>query len=51
MTLTRLQPWPFHPNKDAVAQEAFKKNFASLTQDVLPSTAKNRPLEVWFKDG
>ena len=23
--LTRLQPRPFHPKKDAVAQEAFKK--------------------------
>lgn len=27
MGLTRLQPRPFHPKKDAEAQEAFKKTF------------------------
>jgi transposase len=27
--LTRLQPRPFHPKKDAAAQEAFKKNSLS----------------------
>jgi transposase len=26
LELTRLQPRPFHPKKDAVAQETFKKN-------------------------
>ena len=26
LKLTRLQPRPFHPKKDAVAQEDFKKN-------------------------
>jgi transposase len=29
MALTRLQPRPFHPKKDAAAQEAFKKTFAA----------------------
>jgi transposase len=28
LKLTRLQPRPFHPKKDLVAQEAFKKTFA-----------------------
>jgi len=28
MRLTRLQPRPFHPKKDAAAQEAFKKTLA-----------------------
>ncbi len=28
MKLTRLQPRPFHPKKDATAQEAFKKTSA-----------------------
>lgn len=28
LELTRLQPRPFHPKKDAVAQEAFKKTLA-----------------------
>jgi len=28
MNLTRLQPRPFHPKKDAAAQEAFKKTLA-----------------------
>jgi transposase len=30
MNLTRLQPRPFHPKKDAEAQEAFKKTFARI---------------------
>jgi transposase len=29
LELTRLQPRPFHPKKDAVAQEAFKKTSAA----------------------
>jgi len=29
MEMTRLQPRPFHPKKDAAAQETFKKTFAS----------------------
>ena len=29
MKMTRLQPRPYHPKKDAVAQEAFKKTSAS----------------------
>ncbi len=27
LELTRLQPRPFHPKKDAAAQEEFKKNY------------------------
>jgi transposase len=29
LDMTRLQPRPFHPKKDAVAQEEFKKNSAA----------------------
>jgi len=29
MNMTRLQPRPFHPKKNAAAQEAFKKTFAT----------------------
>ena len=29
MEMTRLQPRPFHPKKDAAAQETFKKTFVS----------------------
>lgn len=29
LRLTRLQPRPFHPKKDAAAQEAFKKTSAA----------------------
>jgi transposase len=29
MEMTRLQPRPFHPKKDAVAQETFKKSSAN----------------------
>jgi transposase len=30
LDMTRLQPRPFHPKKDAVAQEGFKKNSRAL---------------------
>jgi len=30
LRLTRLQPRPFHPKKDAAAQEAFKKTLAAV---------------------
>ena len=30
LDMTRLQPRPFHPKKDAAAQEDFKKNFRAL---------------------
>ena len=36
LELTRLQPRPYHPKKDAAAQEAFKINFASLVNEALP---------------
>ena len=45
----RLQPRPYHPKKDAAAQEAFKK-FASLVAEVVPPAAADRPLEIWFAD-
>ena len=32
LEMTRLQPRPFHPKKDAVAQEEFKKNSRALSR-------------------
>ena len=37
LDFTRLQPRPFHPKKDAEAQEAFKKNLAGLLKYYLLS--------------
>ena len=50
LKFTRLQPRPYHPKKDAAAQEAFKKNFASQVAEVVPAAAAGKPLEIWFGD-
>jgi transposase len=47
--LTRLQPRPYHPKKDAEAQETFKNSFASLVIEALPTSAAGKPLEIWFQ--
>ncbi|MEO9189677.1 MAG: IS630 family transposase [Acetobacteraceae bacterium] len=48
--LVRLQPRPYHPKKDATAQETFKKNFAALVVETLPPQATNKLIEIWFQD-
>jgi hypothetical protein len=48
--LTRLQPRPFHPKKDAAAQEAFKKNFADLVRQALLGSTACTTIEIWFQD-
>jgi putative transposase len=50
LRMTRLQPRPYHPKKDAAAQEAFKKNFSALAADALPASAAGKPIEIWFQD-
>ena len=45
--LTRLQPRPFHPKKDAAAQEAFKKTSPRR----LPQNSPNMPRESRSKSG
>ena len=50
LKLTRLQPRPFHPKKDAAAQEAFKTNFSSILKEALLSTTAGTPVEIWFQD-
>jgi transposase len=50
LKLTRLQPRPFHPKKDAAAQETFKKNFPGTLRDTLLSTWAGLPVELWFQD-
>ena len=50
LKLTRLQPRPYHPKKDAAAQEAFKKNFRAVLKEALGGTTAARPVEIWFQD-
>jgi transposase len=50
LEMTRLQPRPFHPQKDAAAQAAFKQNFAALVKQAVPAAAADKPIEVWFQD-
>jgi transposase len=50
LKLTRLQPRPYHPKKDAAAQEAFKKNFSSILKEALLSTTAGTPIEIWHQD-
>jgi hypothetical protein len=49
LELTRLQPRPFRPKKDAEAQETFKK-FSDLVKNALlaSATAVGKPIEIWF---
>ena len=47
--LTRLQPRPVHPKKDAEAETTFK-NFTSLVRAALAGTTASTPLEIWFQD-
>ena len=46
--LTRLQPRPYHPKKDADAQGTFKKSSAVLVIEALLTSAAGKPLEIWF---
>jgi transposase len=48
--LTRLQPRPFHPKKDAEAELALKPDFASLVKAALLATTAATPIEIWFQD-
>jgi len=48
--LTRLQPRPYHPKKDAEAQETFKNSSAVLVIEALPTSTAGNPLEIWFQD-
>jgi transposase len=50
LKMTRLQPLPFHPKKDAVAQEDFKQKFPSLVAEALPASAAGKPIEIWLQD-
>jgi transposase len=50
LKFTRLQPRPFHPKKDAEAQEAFKKSLAGRLKYYLLSSVADRPIEIWFQD-
>ena len=47
LDLTRLQPRPFHPKKDAAAQEAFKKTSPTWSKPRSPRP----PLGVRSKSG
>jgi transposase len=49
LKLTRLQPRPYHPKKDAAAQQAFKENFSSILKQALLSTTAATPVEIWFQ--
>jgi transposase len=50
LKLTRLQPRPYHPKKNAAAQEAFKKNFSAVLKEALLGTTAATPVEIWFQD-
>ncbi len=45
--LTRLRPRPFHPKKDAAAQEAFKKDFSTQLKAALLGCTVGTPIEIW----
>jgi transposase len=49
LKFTRLQPRPFHPKKDAEAQETFKQSLAGLLKYYLISSVAGTPIEIWFQ--
>ena len=49
LDFTRLQPRPFHPRKNADAQETFKQSLAGLLKYYLLSSVAD-PIEIWFQD-
>jgi len=49
MELTRLQPRPFRPKKDAEVPEAFKKSFRSHLRQALAGCTAATPIEIWFQ--
>lgn len=46
LRLTRRQPRPHHPKKDAAAQCGFE----NLVTEALPAAAAGKSIEVWFQD-
>jgi transposase len=50
LKFTRMQPRPFHPKKDAEAQETFKQSLAGLLKYYLLSSVAATPIEIWFQD-
>ena len=48
LDFTRLQPRPFHPRKNADAQETFKQSLAGLLKYYLLSSVAD-PIEIWFQ--
>jgi transposase len=49
LKFTRLQPRPFHPKKNAEAQETFKQSFSGRLKYYLLSNVADRPIEIWFQ--
>lgn len=46
----RLSVRPEHPNADPGGAGSVQKNFQSMVTDILPTQAKDKPLEVWFQE-
>jgi hypothetical protein len=51
MKLSYLKPRPIHPKTDPAAQEAFKKNFAGMIEEIEDKQPAAMAIEVWFQDG
>ncbi len=47
--MTRVQPRPYHPKKDADAQTA-SKTFVARVAEGLPPRAAGKRIEIWFQD-
>jgi len=51
LRLSKLTARPFHPKKDAAAQQEFKQNFSNIVNQALPAAVKDSgiPIECWFQ--
>jgi len=50
MAFSHISVRPRHPQADAAAQEAHKKNFADLVAAAIPAAAQGKPIELWWQD-
>jgi len=50
LNFSRVSVRPRHPEQDAAAQEAHKKEFAELVAAAIPEHARGKPIELWWQD-
>ena len=50
LSFSNISVRPRHPQADADAQEAHKKDFADLVAAAIPPAARGKPIELWLQN-